>query len=371
MVVLFSSRRKMLGEMVIQAKKLLVVIILVMVVSTAGFLAWHQFHLTDLPKGFASGNGRIQAVEVDISAKIPGRISEILVDEGDFVAAGQVLARMDTQTLEAQKREAEAQLQRAVVGVETAGSVVVQREAERTAAIATIEQRQAEQDGADSKFARSEQLVKGDTISRQVLDDDRARARGARAAVSAAKAQLAASEAAIGAAKSQVIDAKASVDAARSTIQRIQADIDDSALKAPREGRVQYRVAQPGEVLSAGGRVLNLVDVGDVYLNFFLSTNDAGRVAYGGEVRIVLDAAPQYVIPASVSFVADVAQFTPKSVETAVEREKLMFRIKARINPELLQKYIRQVRTGLPGVAYVRLDPQVEWPEKLKQVILP
>ena len=84
----------------------------------------------------------------------------------------------------------------------------------------------------------------------------------------------------------------------------------------------------------------------------------------------MLDAAPQYVIPARVSFVADVAQFTPKTVETASEREKLMFRVKAQIPPELLRKYMLQVKTGLPGMAYVRLDDQAEWPARL-QVKLP
>jgi len=129
---------------------------------------------------------------------------------------------------------------------------------------------------------------------------------------------------------------------------------------------VQYRVAQPGEVLSAGGRVLNLVDLGDVYMTFFLPTAQAGRVAIGSEVRLVLDAAPQYVIPAKATYVADVAQFTPKTVETEEERQKLMFRIKARIAPELLSKYIRFVKTGLPGMAYVKLDPNAEWPAALQ-----
>ena len=149
-------------------------------------------------------------------------------------------------------------------------------------------------------------------------------------------------------------------------IERIQADIDDSVLRSPRDGRVQYRVAEPGEVLDAGGVVLNVVDLSDVYMTFFLPTEEAGRVAIGTEVRLVLDAVPQYVIPARASFVADVAQFTPKTVETAKERQKLMFRIKAQIPRDLLQKHLHQVKTGLPGMAYVRLDPQAEWPPELQ-----
>ena len=149
-------------------------------------------------------------------------------------------------------------------------------------------------------------------------------------------------------------------------VARLQADIDDSLLKAPRNGRVQYRVAQPGEVLPAGGKLLNMVDLADVYMTFFLPSMQAGRVGLGQEVRLVIDAVPDYVIPAKVSYVASVAQFTPKTVETANEREKLMFRVKARLDPALLEKYITYVKTGVPGMAYLRLDPEVEWPANLQ-----
>lgn len=269
--------------------------------------------------------------------------------------------------MEAHLRQAQAQLRRATIGVDTAESVVKQREAERRASVAVVEQRQAEVDAAESRLDRTEKLAVKDIVSRQVLDDHRAAARGGKAALAAAQAQTAASEAAIGAAKAQVVDAEAAVDAARASIESINADLNDSILRSPRDGRVQYRVAEPGEVLSAGGRVLNLVDLSDVYMTFFLATEKAGRVAIGSDVRLVLDAAPQLVIPAKATFVADVAQFTPKTVETEIEREKLMFRIKAHIPPELLRKYIQQVKTGLPGRAYVRLDPRVEWPAKLSE----
>lgn len=332
-----------------------------------GYFSWHKLTAGDLPDGIAKGNGRIEAVEIDISTKTAGRIKEILADEGDFVTIGQVLARMDTDQLEAQRRQAEAQLRRAMIGVETAKSVVVQREAERTAAIAVVAQQEAQLDAAERKLARSEVLAKQDNVSQQVLDNDRATEQGAKAAVGAAKAQQAATEAAISAAKALVVDAEASVEAARAAIESLTVEINDSTLKAPRDGRVQYRVAQPGEVLSAGGRVLNMVDLGDVYMTFFLPTSQAGRVALGTEIRLVLDAAPQYVIPANASFVADVAQFTPKTVETEEERQKLMFRIKAQIPPELLRKHIQQVKTGLPGMAYVKLDPEAEWPKRLSE----
>ncbi|RBP26475.1 HlyD family secretion protein [Marinobacter pelagius] len=336
------------------------------IVIGLGVWAWWHFQPQDLPDGFAAGNGRIEAVEIDIAAKTAGRIREILVNEGDFVRAGQVLAKMDTAVLEAQLREAEAQLQRALIGIETAQSLVTQREAERQAAEAFIAQRKAELDAAQKRLARTRELASKNAASEAQLDDDRAAAAAAKAAVGAAEAQAAAAQAAIGRARSDVIAAEASVEAARATLQRIQADIDDSVLKSPRDGRVQYRVAQPGEVLSPGGVVLNMVDLTDVYMTFFLPTEQAGRIALGAEARLVLDAAPQYVVPAEISFVADVAQFTPKTVETQEERQKLMFRIKTRIAPDLLREHLLQVKTGLPGMAYVQLDPRVDWPPELQ-----
>lgn len=341
----------------------------IVVLAAGGYYALQAMNGSGLPDGIASGNGRVEAVEIDISTKSPGRIREIFANEGSFVKAGDVLARMDTDQLESQYRQAKAQLRRAEIGIDTAQSLVTQRQAEHAAAEATVAQREAQLDAAQRRLARSRQLSELRTVSQQVLDDDRATAQGAEAAVGAAKAQLAATDAAIGAAKAQVVDAQASVEAAKAAIAAIEADLRDATLTAPKPGRVQYRVAQPGEVLSAGGRVLNLVDLSDVSMTFFLPTAQAGRVAIGADARIVLDAAPQYVIPAKVSFVADVAQFTPKTVETEEERQKLMFRVKAKIPQNLLQKYIQQVKTGLPGVAYVKLAPDAGWPKNLAETV--
>lgn len=339
--------------------------LLAVLAIATGYLAWQWLRPQALPSGFASGNGRLEAVDIDIATKLPGRIRDVLVKEGELVRRGQILATMDTRVLDSQLRETTAALEQARIAIETARSQVVQRQAEKQAAIALVSQRQIEADAAHRRFVRSEELAGKGATAQQVLDDDRARRDGAKAAVAAAEAQLAASEAAIGTARAQVVGAEAAHAATRATIDRIQADIDDSALKAPRDGRVQFRVGQPGEVLAAGGKVLNMVDLGDVYMTFFLPTEAAGRLGIGAEVRLILDTGPQYVIPARVTFVADVAQFTPKTVETATERLKLMFRVKASIDPALLDKHIEHVKTGLPGVAYVRVDPRLDWPPRL------
>jgi len=348
-----------------KTKKTLTTAAIVVVAGAAAFYAWHSLRPHGLPDSFASSNGRIEATEIDVAAKIAGRIKEISVKEGDMVTAGQVIARMDTAVLEAQRREAEAELKEAQVAIDTAKLVVMQRQAEKVAAQAVVEQRIAEFDAANKRFVRSEPLQKEQAVTPQQVDDDRGHVQAAKAAVSAAKAQVAAADASIGTARSQIARAMASAEGARANIQRIQADINDSELKSPKSGRVQYKVAEPGEVVSAGGRVLNLVDLTDVYMTFYLPTATAGRIRQGADVHLVLDAYPQYVFPATATFVSDVAQFTPKTVQTEEERLKLTFRIKARIDPALLQKFITQVKTGLPGVAYVRLDPNTAWPAQL------
>jgi HlyD family secretion protein len=331
-----------------QKKRWLKRIAVALVVGTTAILAWQHFRGSTGSEGLASGNGRIEATEIDVAAKHAGRVSEILVREGEFVKAGQVVAHMNIDTLEAQLRESQAQERQAQSNAANARSQLAQRQAERAAALAVVTQREAEHSLAKTRSGRSSMLAAEGAASRQQADDDRATVQTAAATVSAARAQVAAAEAAIQTARAQVAGAEAAIAAARATIERIQADITDSALTAPRDGRVQFRVVQPGEVIAAGGRVLNLVDLTDVFMTFFLPTAHAGRISPGSEVRLVLDAFPNHVIPAKVSFIADVAQFTPKTVETASEREKLMFRIRAHISPDLLRAHIKDVKTGCP-----------------------
>jgi multidrug resistance efflux pump len=128
-----------------------VIAAIAILVAGGGYYYWQHRDTNTLPAGFARGNGRIEAVEIDIATKTPGRIREILVGEGDFVRAGQVLARMDTEQLQAQHR--------AAINVETAKNLVNQREAERKAAEAVVDQRVAQLDTTSRKLDRSEQLI--------------------------------------------------------------------------------------------------------------------------------------------------------------------------------------------------------------------
>jgi len=349
----------------LKKKLLIAVAVAVLVVLALCVYGWFALQDDGPGSGFASGNGRIEATEIDVATKLAGRIDSILVNEGDLVKAGQPLANMQVQVLQAQRDEALAGQQQALYSTTAAEAEVALRESDVVAAQALVAQRESELDAAQRRLARSETLTKEGASSEQELDDDRARVRSAQAAAAATRAQVAAAQAAVQASKAQLVGTRSSITAAQATVARIGADITDSQLVSPRDGRIQFRVAQPGEVLAAGGKVLNLVDLSDVYMTFFLPEAVAGRVALGSDVRIVLDVAPDFVIPATVSFVASTAQFTPKTVETASEREKLMFRVKAQIPPALLREHLSQVKTGLPGVAWVKLDGDAAWPPKL------
>ncbi|WP_349929881.1 HlyD family efflux transporter periplasmic adaptor subunit (plasmid) [Acinetobacter sp. A1-4-2] len=348
--------------------KKLAVVGAIVVLGLVAYLVWKNMNQPDT-QALVSGNGRIEATEINISSKLSGQLEEILVQEGDFVEPGQVLARIKVSTLEAQLREVQAQQRQAQDGIATAEAQVAMRISEKAAAAAMVEQRETELVAAKNRLARTEILAKDGAVSKQQLDDERADVKSVAAVLSAARAQVDSAQSAIVAARSQVSSAHSQVDAIKATVERINFDIEDAQLKAPLKARVQFLVAQPGEMISAGGRVMNLIDLSDVYMTFFLPETVAGRIAIGTEVRIVLDAAKNVVIPAKVSFVADTAQFTPKMVETESERQKLMFRIKAKIDPVLLQKYIQQVKTGLPGVAYIKIDENAPWPAFLSNLV--
>lgn len=340
----------------------------IVVLGLVAYLIWKNMNKPDTD-ALVSGNGRIEATEINVSSKLSGQLEEILVKEGDFVEPGQILARVKISTLEAQLRELEAQQRQAQDAIATAEAQVAMRISEKAAAEAMVQQRETELMAAKNRLARTEVLAKEGASSKQQLDDERAAAQQAVVVLSAAKAQVQSAQGAIVASKSQVSAAHSQVDAIKASVERIKFDMDDAQLRAPLKARVQFRVAQPGELVAAGGRVLNLIDLSDVYMTFFLPETVAGKIAIGTEVRIVLDAAKNVVIPATVSFVADTAQFTPKSVETESERQKLMFRVKAKIDPTLLNKYIEQVKTGLPGVAYIKIDDQAAWPTFLENTV--
>jgi HlyD family secretion protein len=291
----------------------------------------------DMPEGIVKTNGRLEATQVDVSAKYSGRLAAVNVNEGDEVTAGQVVATISSPETEAQLRAAEAQVLKAKKSL--------------AEAIAIIAQRTSDLDFTRTDFDRGKMLIDKGHIAQQMLDQRRNKFEAAEAAYVAANAQRDAAEAAI--------------KAAEADVERLQSILVDLVLVSPRSGRVQYRLARAGEVVSAGQRVLTILDLKDVYMTIYLPADVAGQLTLGDEARVILDPLPQHVFPATISFVATDAQFTPKSVETAEERQKLMFRVKLQGDPAVLDKYHSAVKTGVRGIGFVRTDPKVAWPAEL------
>lgn len=287
-----------------------------------------------VPPGFAVSNGRLEAEEIQVATKLGGRVFEVLVDEGDRVAAGQVLARMDTQALAADYAVASANIAEAQKRLREAEARVAERDSECVL--------------AEKQLSRAHTLFGRGAGTEQDVDIQRSRLDVARASCDAAGAS--------------VENAAAAIAAAEAARRRVEADLTDSALRAPRAGRVEYRLAESGEVLAPGGRVLTLIDLEDITMRLFLPAREAGRVRVGAEARILLDAQPERPIPSRVSFVASEAQFTPRQVETASEREKLVFRIEAQVQPGLGV----DLQPGMPGRAWLRLDESRAWPPQLR-----
>jgi HlyD family secretion protein len=320
------------------SKKTLIVILAVVVAVGAG-VAWWILSKPKLPPGFAGGNGRLEATQVDIAAKYAGRLKTVDANEGDTIEVGQVVATIDTEPLEAQLRASQAKIREAQDNLRTAQS--------------QVRVKKAELDYAEKQYKRSKQLVSSGAVSGQEADVDLARAESARGALTGVQAQVVASQSAI--------------DAQTAESERLKAEIADNTLKSPIRARVQSRLAEPGEVVAAGGKVLSTLDLSDVYMYVFLPTNVAGKLSLGADARIVLDALPAYPIKAVVSYISPNAQFTPKTVETAEERHNLTFRVKLQIpDREKLRAYERMVKVGIPGMGYVQLDPSAAWPANLQ-----
>ncbi|WP_417807208.1 HlyD family secretion protein [Thioclava sp.] len=309
-------------------------------------IAWYVWdqNTGQLPAGFATGNGRIEADQIDIATRISGRISEIRASEGKLVQKGDILAVMDTRELAAQLARSEADFRGAESQVDEVKALIEQRRAQLTL--------------AQEEYARSQQLIERGVNSQAVADQK--------------KSQFASAEASLNAAMAQLTSAERRVESAKALVVLYETQIADATLTAPVFGRVLYRLAQPGEVLGSGGKVMTILDLSQVYMEVFLPADQAMRTGLGAEARIRLDSIP-YAIPAYVSFISPEAQFTPKTVETAEEREKLMFRVKVRLPEELVKANIEQVKTGLRGVAYIRLAGTEDepWPAEFVGEPLP
>lgn len=314
--------------------------VVVAIVAFVGFRYW-QKSKTALPSGIVAGNGRVEGKLVDVAAKEPLRVKEILVDEGAVVRPGQVLVKLDTSTIASELAEATASIAAAQerLGV----------------ARASIAKQRSEIDLAQIETDRTEKLVAEGSSSQRELDVRKTRLKTTTATLAEAEAMLQSAE--------------RGVEVAKANAATIQTRIDDATLTSPVTGRVLYRLAENGEVLAAGGKALTLVNLEDIYMEIFLPSEQAAAVKIGAEGRITVDHDPVHAIAGYVSFVSPEAQFTPKQVETKSEREKLMFRVKIQLPKDVATGYLERTKTGVRGVGYVKVADNAVWPARLQNLV--
>jgi HlyD family secretion protein len=329
-----STRRKLWIELTVAA---------VVLVGGAGGAYWWLHRAPGLPPGILVSNGRVEADEVDIDTKFAGRISEILVDEGMMVKAGQVVARIDVRDLEAQLAQARAQIDEARQTIVQSQANLIDMGSQRKLTAQELE--------------RARTLIQRGYETQEMVDTRQSKFNSADATYHLSEAKI--------------VSAAAGMEASIHNAELIQVHIDDGTLIAPKDGPIQYRLTNIGEVLPSGGKVFTMLDATYVYMDIFLPTREAGQVRFGDEASIVLDAMPNKPIRAAVSFIAAQNEFTPKAVETQSERDKLMFRIRVQIDRALLKQYESKVRSGLPGVAYIRVDPKTPWPPPIEPLARP
>jgi HlyD family secretion protein len=297
----------------------------------AGIYLWQASNKTNLPEGLVVGNGRIEGTEIKVAAKYPGRIIEVTAGEGDDIEKGKIIVRLDN-------REAVARLKQA-----RAEHVRVEHVVHSTKA--DIERRRKELTYAKAQLNRTRQLFERGTASQQQLDRDSTAMSTAAAALQAAQAAKMQSEA-------QLVSANAQID-------RYVAIVSEMEIRAPISGRVLFRIAEPGEIIQAGGNVLLLVDLNRLYMTLYVSEVSAGRISIGDEALIWTDAYPNKPFPAKVTFISSKAEFTPKEVQTSEERQNLVFQVKI----TALQNSEKLLKPGMPGIGLIRISGDIPWPK--------
>ncbi|WP_433949532.1 efflux RND transporter periplasmic adaptor subunit [Brevundimonas bullata] len=283
--------------------------------------------------------GNIDIREVDLSFRVDGRVIEVLVDEGDTVRAGQVVAKLDAEPLQADLAEAEANTaaQRAQLDLLREGS----RREDIAQAEATVAERRASLTNAQGDVDRLTTLRgTGAIAERSWLD---AVSRRDEAAAQLRGAQQALSEQRAGTRRQEIQQAASNVDRAQAAAERIRIRVQDTVLLAPSDGTILTRAIENGANVSAGTTAFTQALAQPVWARIFVDAANLGLVAPGAMVNITTDAAPGKIYRGRVGYVSPTAEFTPKSVETPELRTDLVYRARVIVlNPD------SRLRQGMP-----------------------
>lgn len=314
----------------------------IVILAVTSILIWRVSDDADT----VTASGTVETTEADLGFQVPGRIDSIGVHEGDRVSGGAELAWLDRTELFARKRQAEAQLRTARARLlELERGSRTQEVAQGRAALGAAERRTED---ARRDLHRTQRLFEGGAVSEQQLDDARTALTLAVADQWSATEQLAILEQ--GPRREQVAAQRAVVEQAEAAVGQIEATIDNAVVRAPFDGIVTVRHREPGETVAAGAPALTLRNPDDRWIRLYVREDEVGRLALGLRAAITADAYPERTYEGEVVFIASEAEFTPRNVQTAEERVKLVYRVKVRVtgDPSF------DLKPGLP--ADVRLD---------------
>ncbi|MBI9076523.1 MAG: efflux RND transporter periplasmic adaptor subunit [Desulfatibacillum sp.] len=393
-------------------KKILRIVILVL--ALVGGLVWALFFREGDDPGLIKMSGNIEVTQVDLGFELAGILSERLVDEGETVSRGDLLAKLDDSNFQLQVRQAKAELNytQSVLDELKAGSRPEElaqakarmsqkesalqellngsRDQEIRESQAALEQAKAGALAAESKYAlaqadynRYNTIFESGGISGQAMEtyqtqmdisqrsfeEAKARVQGAkerlllvkegprkelirqgRAALEQAQADYDLVEA--GPRKENIAQARARMESAREAVKIAEKRIQDALLKAPFDGVILTKAAEPGAYMNPGTPVVTLAQMDPLWLRAFVSEKDLGRLRLGIEVEVSTDAYPGKIYPGRLSFISSESEFTPKSVQTFEERLNLMYRVKIELdNPN------GELKPGMPADAVIRIAP--------------
>ena len=286
-------------------------------------------------------SGTVEATDAQLGFEVAGRIESIAVNEGDPVQAGQELARLDRAELEARRAQAAAQVEaaRAALADLERGS---RREeiAQARAALTAAEERRGD---AQRDLERTRRLYEGGAVSREALD----KATTARDVAIAQRDQVAEQLRLVreGPSREKIEAARAQVAQAEAALRGAEATLDNTVLTAPFDGRVTVRHRQAGETVSPGAPVLTVLDPRDRWVRIYIKEDRLGAVKLGSRATITSDTFPGKTYPGEVSYISSEAEFTPKSVQTAEERVRLVYAVKVRVTGDPGH----ELKPGLPA----------------------
>lgn len=290
--------------------------------------------------GRTRASGYVEATEVRVAAEVGGRLLEVTAEEGRRVAAGDVLARIDTSDLEIAKARAVAERDQAAAQMRLVQAgprreEIRQASAQAESAKADVAAAEAELKAATEDFRRFEALLAASAGSRKQRDDAATRVSVAEARVNAARERVRAAEEVVarlraGARRDEVASAEARVSAVDAQIAALDKNIADAVVKAPVAGTITAKLADAGEMIGPRAPVAVISDLDHAWANVYVDEPLVPRLKLGQAVTLVTDAGQR--LNGSITYISPRAEFTPRNVQTAEERSKLVYRIKVTVD---------------------------------------